>query len=441
MDDSYPTTSSRRPSSSLNVPNEILTTIFSVVVHSAPASEHPRVLSCISLVCRDWCAVVADSSELWTTVYMSHITDLPTAQLFFERSTPRLLDVILKFDFYVNWSISAKIAEVTMPYLHRFRTLNVEFDNPDTYLAFSNLYRTTASSPPYLSSLRLHYTGRTWSFAMIPNVPLLSSANNIVFLDLHRLPVNVVSHYSGLTMLSLYRIFLGHARLRDLFLASPSLETLILAALHTFDGPNTSSDLPPIDASSLRSLALSMDSSHRDSCVSGRCVISCLHMPNLQSLEVYGRCRSTAVGLGAHFGDLPKLRKLRLQHLVCSDHDGPFFRSLKRLELVDADLGGRCFPLPSLSSLLYDLDGGGTHYEWLADTCHRPGPPLRVQITDSKINQWVQGEGGWDEHAIVEICPRMSVKGMFDWAILECDREYRDTESDWFDSSSDSDSS
>ncbi|KAK0434809.1 hypothetical protein EV421DRAFT_1838613 [Armillaria borealis] len=400
------------------------------------SSNSPLHLPYLSRLASSRC----QSSELWTTVYISHLNDLPTAQLFFERSTPRLLDVILKFDFYINWAISGKIAEVTFPHLHRFRTLNVEFDNPDTYHAFSNFYRTAA--------FVLHYTGATWSFAMTPNVHLLSSPNNIVSLDIHRLPVNVVSHYASLTTLSLYRIFLDHARMRDLFLASPLLETLIFAALHTFNGPSTSSDLPPIDASSLRSLALSMDSSHRDSCIPGRCVISCLCLPNLESLEVYGLCRYAVVGLGAHFGDLPKLRKLRLQHLVCSVHDEPFvrsLRSLRRLELVDADprsWSGKCLPLPSLSSLVYTSDSpAGNHYEWLADICRqrpRPGPPLRVQVTDLRNDQWVQDEGGWDGFRFVEISPSMSVKGMFDWAILECDREYKDAGSD---SSPDSDSS
>ncbi|KAK0479707.1 hypothetical protein IW261DRAFT_1478708 [Armillaria novae-zelandiae] len=417
-----------QPSQISDLPNEILTAIFSAAVNSTPASEQPQVLRCISLICRDWRVVVANSSELWTTVYISHLTDLPTAQLFFERSTPRLLDVILKFDFYVNWAISGKIAEAIFPHLHRFRTLNVEFDNPDTYHAFSNVYRSAVSAPPCLNSLRLNYTGSTWSFAMIPNVHLLSSPNNIVSLDIHRLPVNVVSHYASLTTLSLYRIFLDHARMRDLFLASPSLETLILAALHTFNGPNTSSDLPPIDASSLRSLALSMDSSHRDSCIPGRCVISCLCLPNLESLEVYGLCRYAVVGLGAHFGDLPKLRKLRLQHLVCSVHDEPFLRSLRslrRLELVDTD----------------PRSWSGNRYEWLADICRqrpRSGPPLRVQVTNARNDQWLQDEGGWDESGVVEIRPSTPVKGMFDWAVLECDREYKDAGSD---SSPDSDSS
>ncbi|KAK0234120.1 hypothetical protein IW262DRAFT_1334476 [Armillaria fumosa] len=438
---------SSQPNQISDLPNEILTAIFSAAVNSTPASEQPRVLRCISLICRDWRAVVANSSELWTTVYISHLTDLPTAQLFFERSTPRLLDVILKFDFYVNWAISAKIAEAMFPHLHRFRTLNVEFDNPDTYHAFSSFYRTEVTAPPCLSSLRLHYTGSTWSFAMVPNVHLLSSPNNIVSLDIHRLPVNVVSHYVSLTTLSLYRIFLDHARMRDLFLASPSLETLILAALHTFNGPNTSSDLPPIDASSLRSFTLSMDSSHRDSCTPGRCVISCLCLPNLESLEVYGLRRCAVVGLGAHFGDLPKLRKLRLQHLVCSVHDEPFvrsLRSLRRLELVDTDprsWSGKCLP-PSLSSLAYTSDSPARNcYDWLADICRqrpRSGPPLRVQVTNPSNDYWFQDEGGWDESGVVEICPSMSAKAMFDWTILECDREYKDAGSD---SSPDSDSS
>ncbi|KAK0209194.1 hypothetical protein DFS33DRAFT_515851 [Desarmillaria ectypa] len=435
---------SSQPSQVTDLPNEILTTIFSAAVDCTSASEQPRVLRRISLVCRDWRAVVTDTSELWTTVYISHLNDIPTAQLFFERSTPHLLNVILKFDFYVNWAISGKIAEVTLPHLHRFRTLDVEFDNPDTYHAFSSLYRTVAPSPPCLSSLRLHYTGATWGFAMIPNIHLLSSPNNIISLDIHRLPVNVVSHYASLTSLSLYRIFLDYARMRDLFLASPSLETLTLAALHTFDEPSTSSDLPPIDASSLRSLALSMDSSHRDVCIPGRCVISCLRLPNLECLEVYGLCRYAVVGLGAHFGDLPKLRKLRLQHLVCSAHDEPFVRSLqslRQLELVDADprsWSGKHLPLPSLSLLVYSSDRVGNHYEWLADICRQhslSGPPLRVQLTDSRNDQWIQGEGGWDKHAVIKICPPLSVKGMFDWEILECDREYKDTESDSFDSS------
>ncbi|KAK0465994.1 uncharacterized protein EV420DRAFT_1509181 [Desarmillaria tabescens] len=440
---------SPQPSKVTDLPNEILTAIFSAAVNSTLASEHSRVLCYISLVCRDWRAVAVDSSELWTTVYISHLNDLPSAQLFFERSAPRLLDVILRFDFYVNWAISGKIAEVTFPHLHRFRTLNIEFDNPDTYHAFSSLFRTAAPSPPCLSSLRLHYTGATWSFAMIPNVHLLPSPNNIVSLDVHRLPVTVVSHYASLTTLSLYRVFLDHARMRDLFLASPSLETLILAALHTFNGPATSSDLPPIDASSLRCLALSMDSSHRDPCIPGRCVISCLCLPNLESLEVYGLCRHAVVGLGAHFGDLPKLRKLRLQHLVCSVHDEPFVRSLqllRRLELVDADprsWSGKCLPLPSLTSLVYSSDGVGNHYEWLADICRqrpRSGPPLHVQVTDLRNDEGVRDERGWDKYAVIEVCLPLSVKGMFDWEILECDREYKDTESDWFDSSSDSDS-
>ncbi|KAK0185135.1 hypothetical protein F5146DRAFT_1071564 [Armillaria mellea] len=431
---------SSQPSQITDLPTEILTAIFSAAVNSASASEQPQILRCISLICRDWRAVAANSSELWTTVYISHLTDLPNAQLFFERSTPRLLDVILKFDFYVNWAISGKIAEAIFPHLHRVRTLNVEFDNPDTYHAFSSYYRTVVSAPPCLTSLRLHYTGSTWSFAMVPNVHLLSSPNNIVSLDIHRLPVNVVSHYASLTTLSLYRIFLDHARMRDLFLASPSLETLILAALHTFNGPNTSADLPPIDASSLRSLALSMDSSHRDSCIPGRCVISCLCLPNLESLEVYGLCRYAVVGLGAHFGNLPKLRKLRLQHLVCSVHDEPFvqsLRSLRRLELVDADprsWSGKCLSLPSLSSLVYTSDSlAEIHHEWLADICRqrpRSGPPLRVQVMDPRNDQRLQDEGSWNEFGVVEICPSMLAKGMFDWAILECDREYKDAGSD-----------
>ncbi|KAK0245536.1 hypothetical protein EDD85DRAFT_21759 [Armillaria nabsnona] len=356
------------------LPDELLTLIYATGLRDLTSDEHQPLLALICSVCRHWRDVAIGASELWTTICITLGQHRPATQAFLERSKGRLIDVYIKapdmIDRFILPREATMITAVTAPHISRVRTLAMGISQFKLYTILSDAYRSISATN--LTSLSIHLSRDIWKFGTFP--PLFANANSLCHFDTQGNFLNVVPSRTSLTTLELGNYTPNHTELQDLFNASPYLETLIL---HGFDvvGPLDlagDGDGIPITITApttLKSLAVNLYRPHSDSTTSC-CVLSSLCISNLEYLEVVGTSDlDIDIDLNVHFGQLDKLRTLRIQNCTLSSADEEFFLSLKelrRLELVDmsvedmrhiADPSSSSFSFPRLSSVFFSTTG------------------------------------------------------------------------------------
>ncbi|KAK0245558.1 hypothetical protein EDD85DRAFT_1016649 [Armillaria nabsnona] len=358
------------------LPNELLAHIFSTVIITLLPKEHRSFLAIVCGICRRWRDVAIEASELWTTIHIHHENHIPAAELFLKRSNTRLLDVDIEVTFGRSLNefrsrrdfgrqSGLRVAELLSAHLGRTRTLSLSVSDALDAEKFSTLYR--LMSTPHLVSLSVNV--RRWSSSA---PPFLNSIRSFHSNGNDGLSSSVVSG-SSLTRLELTLLtsaHLEHEDMRNIFMYSPSLETLILPKFGQTRGGDQEENWPIIFApSSLRSLAVHLEYTHAEDdefwntaefpCP---CVLGSLHFPNLEYLEVLGDNCSCNLNLSSHFKDLSGLKTLRLQRCSVPPLDDEFLRSLQllsRLELADNLSVVKWFPkctkmslpLPNLSSI------------------------------------------------------------------------------------------
>ncbi|KAK0464883.1 uncharacterized protein EV420DRAFT_1759648 [Desarmillaria tabescens] len=309
-----------------------------------------------------------------------------------------------------------RVAELTSVHLWRTRTLSLSISDTQGAEIFSASYR--PMSAPYLVSLSVYVKG--WSQSA---PPLLDSIYSVGSTGNGGLSSDTTS-ISSLTRLELTSLQPGHEDMRNIFICSPSLETLILPHFgHGWRG-SQEKNLPIISAPrSLRSLAVHIAYTHRvefllaEESTDCSCVLGSLRFPNLKYLEVLGDDSSHDLSLGSHFKDLPRLQTLRLQQCSVSPIDDDFFHSLKlldRLELVDVEWPTKSsretsLPFHRLSSLLisdmpswdYEL----TQWARLARLAVQDYgcTQFSIEVTAQLYDRMSQLFGPQDEHIHVQV--------------------------------------
>ncbi|KAK0456737.1 hypothetical protein EV421DRAFT_2029201 [Armillaria borealis] len=376
------------------LPDELLALILATGLRDLSSDAHQPLLALICSVCRHWRDVAIGASELWTTIHISLEQHLPATQTFLERSKGRLIDLYITELYPVI--LAHKVAEITAPHISRARTLTMTLPDFDIYNVFLTAYRSISATS--LSSLSIHVPDALWSSH--GHSPLFASTDSLRYLDTEGDFLRDVPSRASLTSLELNKYYPTHADIQNLFDASPCLETLIL---HRFDRGGGSLDRANEDdgapititaPTTLKSLAVSLSRyhTHINSATSCDCVLGSLRSLNLEYLEVVGSSvLNIDIDLKVHFGQLDKLRTLRIQDCTVSSADEEFFLSLKelrRLELVDmspkdmrhiADPLSSSFSFPRLSSVFLSMTGGymdGLHWLLqLAERCVAAGCP------------------------------------------------------------------
>ncbi|KAK0506384.1 hypothetical protein EDD18DRAFT_1325631 [Armillaria luteobubalina] len=377
------------------LPGELLVLIYATGLRDSPSNQHQPFLASICSVCRHWRDVAIEASELWTTIYIALGRHLPATQAFLERSKGRLIDVFItaiNTDRFIIARDAATITAITALHISRVRTLVMSLPQYKVYTTFSDAYRSISATN--LAGLSFHCSRDIWQFGAIP--PLFANADSLCHLDTQGIFLNIVPSRTSLTSLELDNYMPTHKELQGLFDSSPRLETLIL---HAFDilGPRelvSEADVKPMTITaptSFTALALNLHRRHSDSTTSC-CVLGSLRIPNLEYLELVGSSvLDIDIDLKVHFGQLDKLRKLRIQHCTVSPPDEEFLLSLKelrRLELVDMspeDIRhiiappSSSFSFPRLSSVFFSRTGGRIFSPYrllqLAQRCVAAGCP------------------------------------------------------------------
>ncbi|SJL05453.1 uncharacterized protein ARMOST_08820 [Armillaria ostoyae] len=337
------------------LPNELLAYIFSTVIITLLPKEHKSFLALVCSICRRWRDVAIEASELWTTIYVHHQKHIPAAELFLKRSKTQLLDVDIEVTFGRSFNefrsrrdfgrqSGLRVAELLSAHLGRMRTLSLSVsDTLDAENAenFSTLY--WLMSAPHLVSLSVNV--RRWSPSAPPFLNSICSFHSNGN-DGSSSSVALGSSLTRLELTSLTSAHLEHEDMRNIFMYSPFLETLILPKFGQCRGGDQEENWPIIFASSsLRSLAVHLEYTHAEDdefwnsaespCP---CVLGSVRFPNLEYLEVLGDNCSCNLILSSHFKDLSGLKTLRLQRCSVPPLDDEFLRSLKllnRLELAD----------------------------------------------------------------------------------------------------------
>ncbi len=260
-----------------------------------------------------------------------------------------------------------RVAELMSAHLERTKTLFLSVSDTLDAKQFSALYRLMSS--PHLVSLSVNV--RRWSPSALPFLNSICSFHS----NGSDGPSSSVASGSSLTRLELTSLTSAHLEnedMRNIFMHSPFLETLILPKFGQSRGGDKGENWPIVVApSSLRSLAVHLEYTHAEDdefwntaespCP---CVLGSLRFPNLESLEVLGDNSSCNLNLSNHFKDLSGLKTLRLQRCSVPPLDDEFLRSLKllnRLELADnlnvvkwfpkSSCTEMSLPLPHLSSI------------------------------------------------------------------------------------------
>ncbi|KAJ6568862.1 hypothetical protein B0H19DRAFT_1134079 [Mycena capillaripes] len=385
-----------------DLPDEVLAAILKLVTDFPVllSDRNPPAPVSASRVSRRWRAVALGSAELWTTIRLSHHSrSWSWAALFARRSRSYPLDISINLESYIYEGRIpdypapiplAKAIAIVGPHISRWRTLALRGWDDQVY-EFCEFLGRSPGAASQLESLHLSTVKMcTWS-----ELPPLSGLLDCQ--SFHSLKVNFRLNLDDLTafravhtldiMADVSQSF--HAReFRQVLGPSSPLTTLVIRNFF----PKSTPGLDPIDASTIRSLAISFSvpfyyhADYNRTTEGFESLTNTFSLPNLESLEILGGFSGarleddeTVVPEDWALPLFPQLRNLRLeevgfsrsglafiQHFSCSITDLQLIYTTGNERLLEHRHGGEP-AWPSLRALTVETRSERVvSPEWLA---------------------------------------------------------------------------
>ncbi|KAJ7617921.1 hypothetical protein FB45DRAFT_1103242 [Roridomyces roridus] len=295
------------------LPDEVLAVIFKLVSDALTKPAAHLVSIAMARVNRRWRIVALHSPELWTTIRISHrLPSLHWAAVFISRSQSLPLDISINFEGYLRkpkdvdrflepeyppYVSLDKILPIIAPHLSRWRT--VAFRGWPSHLGHFEQFISSAppSSTSRIESLHLSNAETCWCTYDEPTSVPPPRLYKLRALKLDGLSWDAGVLLQPIRMLRALDIDLRDQEEAGLEILRPLLEnptaqlrTLVLRgfSLHRIQHP-------PIEAHSLRSLAVNLYSAgywgSNDRGAGFKTITALLVMPNLERLELLGGFR------------------------------------------------------------------------------------------------------------------------------------------------------
>ncbi|KAJ7632743.1 hypothetical protein FB45DRAFT_513389 [Roridomyces roridus] len=350
-----------------SLPSEILAQIFESATITGTGC-----LKTYSAVSSRWRASCLDYPHLWTNIRPFEMRDaVAWTAVSLERSQSCLFDVTLHLP-RVNpreqpelMSVVGSVMLLVVQHVHRLHRLTIKgtaVANPEEIVAPLQ----NAQRAPNLRVLDLDFGDRSNRASMTTHqTPLLLEAP-LSSLRLHGVLSPVA--FIGLSRLEVNGLGTPYSAFRDVVVASPLLEELILPKLRLMTDLQSTS-LPPIEIPSLKRLALSFHKPHPStSLVPYHNLISLLYVPNLEYLELVG---GNIPDLSKCFQDPGVFTKLRTLRLANASIFHPVTRAEPEIDNSEY--------LRALSTV-EELQFIHSHTNYLLPTEHDAGQQLRSRL-------------------------------------------------------------
>ncbi|KAJ3883341.1 hypothetical protein F5051DRAFT_191232 [Lentinula edodes] len=312
------------------LPNELIIDIFTLIRHESvfymdPSDEWILSVVQLSSVSHRWRDLAITTPQLWCFFVLSTSNSIQLAPLFFERSKPLPIDLI------ISHLPSKDILPLLSPENSRIRSLDYRFISPDEL----NESLLVVSPATNLDTLKIRCDPRfDWACYSSQHFAVVKNAVRLRSVVLKGICSRLSPPLVNLTHLEIHGFSPTFPEFRTLFDSNPALSTLCLPRFSPTEWLDEKHPPDPIDASSLRSFSvgLGMHWSHEI------CMLTFLRMDNLEYLEIAGSLIGHSTNYFSSANGFSRVQTLRLHNSVIDvvhAPEVPFWSALNAVTRVE----------------------------------------------------------------------------------------------------------
>ncbi|KAJ4484782.1 hypothetical protein C8J55DRAFT_558952 [Lentinula edodes] len=312
------------------LPNELIIDIFILIRHESaffmnPSDKWISSVVRLSSVSHRWRDIAITTPQFWSFFVLSTPNSIQLAPLFFERSKPLPIDLIILH-------LSSKdILPLSSPENSRIRSLDYRFISPDEL----NESLLVVSPATNLDTLKIRCDPRfDWDCHSSQHFAVVKNATRLRSVVLKGTCSHLSPPLVNLTHLEIHGFSPTFPEFRALFDSNPALSTLCLPRFFPADWLDEKHPPGPIDASSLRSFSVGLGM-HWSREI---CMLTFLRMDNLEYLEIAGSYTGHITNHFSSANGLSRVRTLRLHNFVIDvvhAPDAPLWSALNAVARVE----------------------------------------------------------------------------------------------------------